>query len=292
MLEGGADSGSWLADWEDTVVSKIRTRDDPFSLAEYALHLSRILAYPGLDVQGYLDRIEEVRNRVLAALKKSPTSPARPTFVIEKLNEQMFQVERFSPNTEDYYNPLNSYLNVVLEKKKGIPITLCVIYLRLANSVNLPMVPVSFPAHFLVKHVMQGENGEIIVDPFNGGRIMDDYSLKTLLEQSFPHQNIPLTKSFVEAATSAQVITRMLNNLKASYSEVSDIGRYERANEMILALDRYNPDAIRDRGVLLYKSGNATEALNSLNSYLEIDPEAADADEVLELIRQIRQELK
>lgn len=292
MSEEGSDFGSRLDKWNSAVVGNLQAGDDASMLAEYSLQLARVLAFPELDVQAYLGKIDAIKEHILASLKKSPTSPPRPTFVIEKINEQMFQVERFSPNADDYYNPLNSYLNIVLDKKKGIPITLCIVYLRLANSVNFPMVPVSFPAHFLVKHVMQGEHGEIIVDPFNSGRIMDDYSLKTLLEQSFPQQNVPLTKSFLEAATCAQVIIRMLNNLKSSYSEVHDIARYELANEMVLAIDKYNPDAIRDKGVILHNRGKSAEALNALNSYLEIDPEAVDADEVLELIRQIRQGLK
>jgi regulator of sirC expression with transglutaminase-like and TPR domain len=80
----------------------------------------------------------------------------------------------------------------------------------------------------------------------------------------------------------------MLNNLKASYYEAQDMERYEAANEMVLAIDQYNPDAVRDKGVVLLKKGRADEALEVLNTYLEIDPEAQDADEVLDIIRQIR----
>jgi regulator of sirC expression with transglutaminase-like and TPR domain len=92
----------------------------------------------------------------------------------------------------------------------------------------------------------------------------------------------------VEKATSAQVMTRMLNNLKGSYYEAQDMDRYLIANEMVLAIDQYNPDAIRDKGVLLLKSGDSQQALAVLNMYLEINPEAEDADEILDIIRQIR----
>jgi regulator of sirC expression with transglutaminase-like and TPR domain len=117
---------------------------------------------------------------------------------------------------------------------------------------------------------------------------MDDYSMKTLLEQTFPRQKISLTRSFVEKATTSQVIIRMLNNLKTSYYEAQDLQRYETANEMVLAIDQYNPDAIRDRGILFLKTGRKQEALDALNSYLEINPEATDADEILDLIRKLR----
>jgi regulator of sirC expression with transglutaminase-like and TPR domain len=117
---------------------------------------------------------------------------------------------------------------------------------------------------------------------------MDDYSLKTLLEQKYPRQDIPLTRALVEKATPVQVIIRMLNNLKGSYYEAQDMDRYGIANEMVLAIDQYNPDAIRDRGMIFLRKGEPSEALRVLNSYLEINPEAEDADEILDIIRQIR----
>jgi regulator of sirC expression with transglutaminase-like and TPR domain len=97
-----------------------------------------------------------------------------------------------------------------------------------------------------------------------------------------------LTREFVEKATAAQVIIRMLNNLKSSYYESHDVERAEVANEMVMCIDQYNPDAMRDRGMILLKKGKPTEALEMLTSYLEIDPEATDADAVLDIIRQIR----
>jgi len=96
----------------------------------------------------------------------------------------------------------------------------------------------------------------------------------------------------VKKATPVQVIIRMLNNLKGSLYEAQDIEKYTIANEMVLAIDRYNPDAIRDKGIMLLKKGDSPEALKVLNSYLEINPEAEDADEILDIIRQIRSGMK
>jgi regulator of sirC expression with transglutaminase-like and TPR domain len=160
--------------------------------------------------------------------------------------------------------------------------------MRVARSVNFKMYPVNFPGHFLIKYILEDNSGEIIVDPFNGGRIMDDYSLKALIDQAYPQQNIPLTHALVEKATAAQVVIRILNNLKGSYYEIQDMDRYNIANEMVLAIDQYNPDAVRDKGIVLLKKGNPSEALKALNSYLEINPEAEDADDILDIIRQIR----
>ena len=276
-----------ISDWKNSAVSEITSSDEIDKLPVYALHIARILAYPDLDVPATLARIESMGQKVAAMLKSSNT-PRRPTLIIEKINELLFNVEKFKANTTDYYNPLNSYLNVVLERKTGIPITLSVLYAAVAKIVGFRMHPVSFPAHFLVKHVLEDGSGEIIVDPFNGGRIMDDYSLKSLLDQAFPRQNIPLTHALVEKSTPAQVVIRILNNLKGSYYESQDMQKYSLANEMVLAIDQYNPEATRDKGVMLLREGESEEALRILNMYLEINPEAEDADEILGIIRQIR----
>jgi regulator of sirC expression with transglutaminase-like and TPR domain len=283
-----ADIKSLIEDWRSSVVTHVTSSDDTDRLAEYALHLARILAYPSLDILGLLSSIDTMGQEVALMLKKSGNIPPRPTQIIEKINDLLFNVQKFKANTDDYYNPLNSYLNIVIERKRGIPITLCILYMRVARSVNFKMYPVNFPGHFLIKHILEDNSGEIIVDPFNGGRIMDDYSLKALIEQAYPQQNIPLTHALVEKATAAQVLIRMMNNLKGSYYEAQDIDRYNIANEMVLAIDPYNPDAMRDKGIVLLKKGDPSEALKVLNSYLEINPEAEDADDVLDIIHQIR----
>jgi regulator of sirC expression with transglutaminase-like and TPR domain len=284
-----ADIYPLIQDWKSSVVTYVTSSDDTDRLAEYALHLARILAYSSLDVSAALSKIDAMGQEVAQILKKGANIPPRPTQIIEKINDYLFNVQKFKPNTEDYYNPLNSYLNVVIERKIGIPITLCILYMKIARAVNFKMYPVNFPGHFLIKHILEDNNsGEIIVDPFNGGRIMDDYSLKTLLDQAYPRQNIPLTHTLVEKATAAHVMIRMLNNLKGSYYEAQDMDRYNIANEMVLTIDSYNPDAVRDRGIILLKKGDSSEALKVLNTYLEINPEAEDADDILDIIRQIR----
>lgn len=281
----------FIQDWKN-VVEDITSSDDTDRLAEYALHLARVLAYPDLDVSSILSKIDSMGQAVVELAKKGSGSSKRPTQIIEKINDYMYNIQKFKANTDDYYNPLNSYLNVVIERKTGIPITLSILYLSIARAMNFKMHPVNFPGHFLLKHVLEDNSGEIIVDPFNSGRIMDDYSLKALLDQTYPRQNIPLTHALVEKTTPAHVIIRMLNNLKGSYYEAQDIDRYRLANEMILAIDQYNPDAVRDKGIMYLKNGNTQEALKVLNSYLEINPEAIDADEILDIIRQIRSGMK
>lgn len=277
---------SLIQDWKVTVVDFVVSSNDTDRLAEYALHLSRILAYPDLDVSAKLTELDSMGEELKQSIKK--LLPLRPTQLIEKINNYLFKDKGFKANIQDYYNPMNSYLNIVLQHKSGIPITLSIIYIRIAHALNFKLYPVNFPAHFLVKHILEDDNGEIIIDPFNSGRIMDDYALKELLDQSYPRQNVPLTRAFVEKATPTQVLIRMLNNVKGSYYDAQDIDKAEIANEMIIALDQYNPDAIRDKGMILLKREKLTEALEMLNLYLELDPEAQDADAVLDIIRQLR----
>lgn len=277
---------SLIQDWKVTVVDFVVSSNDTDRLAEYALHLSRILAYPDLDVSAKLTELDSMGEELKQSIKK--LLPLRPTQLIEKINNYLFKDKGFKANIQDYYNPMNSYLNIVLQHKSGIPITLSMIYIRIAHALNFKLYPVNFPAHFLVKHILEDDNGEIIIDPFNSGRIMDDYALKELLDQSYPRQNVPLTRAFVEKATPTQVLIRMLNNVKGSYYDAQDIDKAEIANEMIIALDQYNPDAIRDKGMILLKREKLTEALEMLNLYLELDPEAQDADAILDIIRQLR----
>ena len=277
---------SLLEDWKANVVNPAVSSNNIDRLAEYALHLSRIVAYPDLDISLTVKKIDTMGEELKQSIKK--LMPLRPTQIIEKINNFLFKEKEFKANVQDYYNPMNSYLNVVLQHKYGSPITLSILYMRIGYLLNFKLYPVNFPAHFLVKHILENDNSEIIIDPFNGGRIMDDYAMKALLDQFYPHQNIPLTRAFVEKATATQVMIRMLNNLKASYYEAQDLDKTEIANEMILSIDRRNPDAMRDKGMILLKRGKSNEALEMLNLYLELDPEAEDADAVLEIIRQIR----
>ena len=277
-----------IQDWKSSAVNFILSSSDLDRMAEYSLQVSRILAYPDLDIQNTLKKIDSMGGELSLSIKK--LLPLRPTQLIDEINNYLYNVKGFEPNFQDYYNPLNSYLNVVLDRKTGIPITLSILYMRIAQNLRFTLYPVNFPSHFLLKHVLDGDNSEIIIDPFNKGRIMDDYSLKELLVQYYPNLNITLTRGFVEKATAAQVIIRMLNNLKSSYYDSHDVEKAEVANEMILCMDQYNPDAIRDKGLILLKKGCPTEALRMLSLYLETDPEAVDVDAVLDIIRKIRSE--
>jgi regulator of sirC expression with transglutaminase-like and TPR domain len=279
-----------IEDWKNVVAIPIRMTDDSSRLAEFSLHVSRILAYPDLDIESISQQIDDLGNK-LSQKVKDPKR-LRPTQLIEGINDFFFNEVKFKPNAHDYYNPANNYLNIVLERKTGIPITLSIIYMRIASMLDFTLFPINFPAHFLVKYILDDQSAEIVIDPFNMGRIMDDYSLKELLERSYPRQNMVLTRALLSNATASQVVVRLLNNLKNSFYESNDLERAELANEMIISIDETNPFTIRDKGMIFLKRGKKLEALATLSKYLEVHPETNDADTILELIRQIRSQSK
>jgi regulator of sirC expression with transglutaminase-like and TPR domain len=274
-----------LNDWHTNVVSHM-TINDPSKLAEYALHISRIVAYDHLIIKDELLKIDEIGKKINKSMKNF--SESRPTKLIEKINHQLYKIENFKGNRDDYYNPSNSLLNIVVKRKTGNPLTLSILYIQLAHSLNFTLYPVNFPSHFMVKHVLDDEENEIIVDPFNEGRIMDDYSLKELLDHFYPKMNIALTRKLVDRASNPDVITRMLNNLKTSFFECQDLDNAELVNEMILDINSEDQHSLRDKGMVFLHKKNYKQALEFFNSYLEKFPEANDADTILELIRRIK----
>lgn len=260
-------------------------------IAECALQLSKIIYYNDMNVKKYLEEINLMQKELNIKRESSNINFSRPTQIIELINEYMFKEQEFKANIHDYQNPLNNFLNIVIEKKIGIPITLSIIYITLAQSVNFILYPVNFPRHFLVKYMLDDANhNEIIIDPFNKGRIMDDYALKNLIDSFFPNQNIPLTKKLVEKANLSQVMIRILNNLKDSFFEIQEFDKLNIANEMIFAIDPKNTYAIRDKGVILQEK-DPEKSLELLNTYLELEPEANDADIVLKIIKSIREKI-
>ena len=274
-----------LNDWHINVVSEMKI-NDPSKLAEYALHISRIVAYDHLVIKDELSKIDEIGKKIVRSMKNP--SEIRPTQLIEKINHQLYKIENFKGNRDDYYNPSNSLLNIVIKRKTGNPITLSILYIQLAHSVNFRLYPVNFPSHFMVKHVLDDEENEIIIDPFNEGRIMDDYSLKELLDHFYPKMNIALTRKLVDKASNHDVIIRMLNNLKTSFFECQDLYNAELVNEMILDINKDDQHGLRDKGMIFLYKKRYEQALEFFNLYLERFPEANDVDNILELIRKLK----
>ncbi len=277
----------YLADWKETVIEKVQENDDIVKITEYALHIARIIDYPDLKISEYMNMMNEMGKELTSQIKD--TKSMRPTHVIEKLNDFFFDDKKFQSNISDYYNPVNNYLNIVLEKRTGIPITLSLIYIHLASYIDFKLHPVNFPSHFLVKYTLDEDSDEsIVIDPFNKGRIMDDYVLQDLLNKAYPRSTISLSNDLMMKTNSIQITIRVLNNLKNGYMEVDDLNKIMKINEMILSLDSTSSEALRDKGIILYRNKEYEQALEILYKYIDLNPEANDIDRILELVKQIR----
>jgi regulator of sirC expression with transglutaminase-like and TPR domain len=289
-FEDKIDKEDYLKDWKETVIDKVQENDDIIKITEYVLHIARIIDYPDLKISDYMNMMDEMGKELKSQIKN--TKSMRPTHLIEKLNEFFFDDKKFQPNVSDYYNPINNYLNIVLEKRTGIPITLSLIYIHLATYMDFKLHPVNFPSHFLVKYVLDENTDEsIVIDTFNKGRIMDDYILQDLLNKAYPRSTISLSNNLLKKTNSSQILIRVLNNLKNGYMEVDDLNKIMKINEMILSLDSSSSEALRDKGIILYRNKKYQQALEILYNYIDLNPEADDIDRILELVKQIRNTL-
>jgi len=252
-----------------------------FNLVEKCLKLSQILEYPDLDITKYIQKINEIGK----TLQMEMSNVDNPTYKISMLNEHLFQKYGFTGDVEDYYNPKNNFLNEIIEKKSGIPISLSIIYSEVAKHIGLDLRIVGFPSHVIVKY-----NEEILLDPFNKGKLLKLDDLEQILDKSFDGQ-VDFYPEFLDEISTDKIVIRMLRNLKNSYGQSFAYEKAMRCTNMILSLEPNSPEEIRDKGILEDRFSNPDLALEFLEKYLEQFPEAEDADFILELIRNIRNKI-
>ena len=266
---------SLVSEWNSFVNS------EKYNLIEKCLKLAQILEYPELDISKKIEEIKELglifKNRIIET--------KNPTYMISLLNEFLFDVEKFQGDLDDYYNPKNNFLNYVLEQKSGIPITLCILYTEIAKYANLDLKIVGFPSHVIVKY-----KEEIIVDPFNRGRLLELDDLQEILYQNYG-DSVEFEAEYLNQISNEKIIIRMLRNLKNSYTDSFAYEMAKICNRMILGIIPESPDEIRDMGILEEKTKNYDDAIKYLNKYLEMEPNAEDVDFVLELIRTTREKI-
>jgi len=255
--------------------------NDNYNLIEKCLKLSQILEYPELEITNEIERIKELGFRFRDRLVESKN----PTYTISLLNEFLFDVENFQGDLDDYYNPKNNFLNYILDGKSGIPITLCILYTEIAKYGNLDLKIVGFPSHVIVKF-----QEEMILDPFNRGRLLELEDLQEILYQNYG-DSVEFEAEYLNQISDDKILIRMLRNLKNSYIDSFAYDMAIICNQMILGITPESVDEIRDGGILEEKIGNYENAEKLLNKYLEMDPNAEDVDFVLELIKEIRNKI-
>ena len=250
-----------------------------FNLVEKCLKFAQILEYPELDIEQYIKKISQMG----MTLKEISNDVKNPTYLVSILNEFLFDNLGFTGEMDDYYNTKNNFLNEVIDKKSGLPITLSILYVEMAKFIGLDLKIIGFPSHVLVKY-----NEEIILDPFNDGRLVDIDDLQEILDRNFDGQ-LEFEPEFLDEIKSEQVLVRLARNLKHSYFQSYANEKALKCVNMTLAIEPESPEDIRDKGILEEKLLNHVTALKYLNQYLEINPNAEDVDFVLELIRSIKE---
>ena len=255
------------------------SRNPNHNLIEKCLKLAQILEYPELDISKYIEKINEIGD----SLKLKISNIKNPTYLISVLNEHFFDSYGFNGNNEDYYDPGNNFLNVVLDKMTGIPITLSIIYSQVAKKIGLDLKIVGFPGHVVVKY-----EKEMILDPFFRGRLLTIEDLEEILYRNFG-EDVEFIPEYLNEATTDQVLIRLLRNLKNAYTQSYAYDKAIRCTNMILGIQPESAEEIRDKGILEERLLHYDEALPLLNKYLELEPDAEDVDFILELIKSVRE---
>ena len=253
----------------ETIVASSETE---LNLAAAALAIARD-EYPQLGLEHYLSRLDELAQAVQARTEGGGALAERA----RALTEYLFVELAFSGNIEDYSDPRNSYLNDVIDRKVGIPITLSVVYLEVGWRLGIPLQGVSFPGHFLVKFAHRG--GEVVLDPFLKGISLSEAQLLERIERIAGGSVAAraLLPRFLVAVDKRTILARMLRNLKTIFIDSGRLDRALSTCEKICLLTPDDPDEVRDRGMLYERLECFRAAWHDYRRYLELAPEAPDA---------------
>jgi regulator of sirC expression with transglutaminase-like and TPR domain len=254
--------------------------DEAVDLARAAL-LIACEEYPGLDLAGYLARLEAMGSELRDRLNDEP----RPERAVMALNRYLFHEQGFRGDTASYYDPRNSYLNDVLDRRMGIPITLSTVYMEVARRAGLTVEGVGLPGHFIVR-VPMGERG-LLVDPFHRGALLSEEDCQQRLDRIFAGK-VKIEARMLAACSHRSMLERMLRNLKAIYVKEQDYARALRAAELLLQVSPDSADDLRDRGILYAALDCYAFAARDLEGYLSLVPNAVEAKELRDRVATLR----
>ncbi|MGG6265292.1 SirB1 family protein [Leptolyngbya sp. AN03gr2] len=259
---------------------EVRQDDENIDLEKAALYIAQE-EYPNLDIEQYLNTIDKMAAEIQARLPEE----AYPLRIVQTINQYLYKDLGFYGNSEDYYNPQNSFLNDVIDRKTGIPISLALLYLAIAKRIDFPMVGIGMPGHFLIRPAVNDEM-DIFVDAYHDGEILFTQDCQERLNQ-LAGQPVEMRPQFLEAVTSKQFLARMLTNLKGIYLNQGKIGKCLTMIERILILFPDAPYELRDRGIIYFQTNRWIEARQDLEGYLDSVPKANDRDVIQQLLDRI-----
>jgi regulator of sirC expression with transglutaminase-like and TPR domain len=260
--------------------------EERINLVKTALLLAKRVAYPHLHIDNYLFRIEKMAAEIESRVDCETSDP---NSLIDLINNFLFVEQGFHGNDDDYYDPRNSFLNDVMDRRTGIPITMSTLYIELARRVGLGLDGVGFPGHFIVKYSGPGDG--ILIDPFNKGRILSEKNCQDILDRIYGG-GVKLRGEMLVSSTKKQIISRMLNNLKGIYVDSKNHQKALSVVELILELNPDSVSEVRDKGLLYYELECFSQALHDLETYLNLSPNAPDRDVITNIVSRLKDVVK
>ena len=236
--------------------------------------------YPQLNVERELFAFQ----RLAGAVSSKLLDDDDPLYCVNVISEHLFDDMGFRGDADNYYDPRNSYLNQVVERRAGIPITLAVVYMEVGRRLKVPLLGIGMPGHFLVRH---REIENLYIDAFSGGILLSEDECREMLAERV-HGDLQWTPDLLRPVPNREIIARMIRNLKAIYMTDQDFVRALTVSEFALALDPYSAMDRRDRGIVHYQLGHSAEALDDLIYYLDLAPNGPDAEGVHALVAELR----
>jgi regulator of sirC expression with transglutaminase-like and TPR domain len=257
--------------------------DEKIDLLRAALVIARS-EYPKLDIEAYAARLEQMARRAAVLVPDRHSRSA-----LAAVNRVLFEELNLRGNRADYYDPRNSFLNDVLDRGLGIPITLAIVYMEVAGRVGVSLSGVGMPGHFLLKH--DGDNGrETLIDCFNRGDFLNRQDCQDRLDEIYSGE-MTLRPEFLHPISRRQILMRMLNNLKTVYVSTRNFRKALPIADLILVLYPRSSEDVKQRALLRYSLGLHGSAAEDLDQYLKLSPNASDAEEIRQMALSIRRML-
>jgi regulator of sirC expression with transglutaminase-like and TPR domain len=270
---------------DDTLAALAEDPTEPVDIAELALAIAKD-EYPDMIAGEYLSRLDSLAEELTPRLSLADSLEDR----VLALTEFLFDDEKFKGNRPQYYDARNSYLNDVLDRRLGIPITLSVLAIAVGQRAGLDVYGVGLPGHFVAKAVDEETGEEVIFDPFHRGRILTPVMCEGLVT-AVTGEPFEATPDALQPCPPGFIAHRILNNLKGIYLRQPDYPRAARVMERLLQLDPGDPTQRRDLGVTLVHAGRPGKALSHLKAYLDAEPQAEDFGTVQGFLKDAKKEL-
>ncbi len=259
------------------------------ALPEHSVDLARsalivaLSEYSDLNESAYLRRFDDLAARLRTSLE-GVTSPEGK---IDAINSLLFKEEGFRGNADDYYDPRNSFLNEVLDRRIGIPITISIVYMEVGRRAGVPFYGIGLPGHFIVG--LPNGNDRIFIDPFHGGKILTEDDCREL-SQAYWTASRPFDRRFLNPVWPKQILVRLMRNLKGIYWQTESQDKAWQMIEWILILDPDSIAELRERGLLREAVGDPSGAVADFTRYLQLAPEVDDSEAVRQRIETLKTE--